>query len=113
MIESFGQILSASNTAVSCRALLGPQTEQGLKSGHGLVTPIVAKNKLIKVNLELPAADTVVGADQPLLEVADSAVSQGHHRFGSLANSVVFGCTRAMCRYPLWSKPVKLFRASV
>ena len=70
MIESFGQILSASNAAVSCRPLLSSQTEQGLESGHGLVTPIVAKNKLIEVNLELPAADTVVGADQPLLEVA-------------------------------------------
>ena len=88
MIESFGQILSASNAAVSCRPLLSSQTEQGLESGHGLVTPIVAKNKLIEVNLELPAADTVVGADQPLLEVAHSAVSQGHHRFGSLAQFV-------------------------
>ena len=45
MIESFGQILSASNTAVSCRALLGPETEQGLKSGHGLVTPICGEKQ--------------------------------------------------------------------
>ena len=53
MTERFGQILSASNTAVGCRSLLCSQTEQGLECGHGLVTPIVAKNKLIEVNLEL------------------------------------------------------------
>jgi len=55
------------------------KTEQGLKSGHGLVTPIMAKNKLIEVNLELRAADPMVGTDQPLLEVADSTVGQGHY----------------------------------
>jgi len=59
MIESFGQILSTSNAAVSRGSLLCSQTDQSLKSGHGVVTPIVAKNKLIEVNLELPAADTV------------------------------------------------------
>lgn len=31
----------------------------------------------------------MVGTDQPLLEVADRAVSQGHDRFGALAQ---FGC---------------------
>jgi hypothetical protein len=57
----------------------------------------MAKNKLIEVNLELRAADAVVGSNQPLLEVADSTLGQEHYRFGSLANSVVFGCARAMC----------------
>ena len=61
MIGSFSQVERASNTAVSRRALLRSQTEQGLKGGHRLVAPIVAKNKLIEVNLELGAADTVVG----------------------------------------------------
>ena len=85
MIGSFSQVQRASNTAVSRRPLLRSQTEQGLKSGHRLVAPIVAKNKLIEVNLELPAADTVVGTNQPLLEVADGAVSPGYDRFGALA----------------------------
>ena len=91
MIGSFCQIQSTSNAAVSRGPLLCSQTEQSLKSRHGLVTPIMAKNELIEVNLELRAADTVVGADQPLLEVADSTVGQGHYRFGSLAQ---FGCLR-------------------
>ena len=51
MIGSFSQVQRASNTAVSRRALLRSQTEQGLKGGHRLVAPIVAKNKLIEVNL--------------------------------------------------------------
>jgi len=89
MIGSFSQVHRASNTAVSGRWPLRSQTEQGLKSGHRLVAPIVTKNKLIEVDLELPAADTVVGTDQPLLEVADCAVSQGHDRFDALAQ---FGC---------------------
>ena len=91
MIGSFSQIQSTSNAAVSRGPLLCSQTEQSLKSGHRLVTPIVAENKLIEVNLELRAADAVVGTDQPLLEVADSTVSQGQYRFGSLTQ---FGCLR-------------------
>jgi len=54
-----------------------PDRAKSLKSRHGLVTPIVAKNKLIEVNLQLRAADAVVGTDQPLLEVADGTVGQG------------------------------------
>jgi hypothetical protein len=91
MIGSFCQIQSTSNAAVSRGPLSCSQTEQGLKSRHGLVTPIMAKNELIEVNLELRAADAVVGADQPLLKVADSTVGQGHYRFGSLTQ---FGCLR-------------------
>ena len=91
MSGSFCQIQSTSNAAVSRGPLLCSQSEQSLKSRHGLVTPIMAKNELIEVNLELAAADTVVGADQPLLKVADSTVGQGHDRFGALAQ---FGCLR-------------------
>ena len=67
------------------------KTEQGLKSGHGLIAPVMPKYELIEVNLELRAADPMVGTDQPLLEVADSTVGQGHYRFGSVAQ---FGCLR-------------------
>ena len=85
MMGSFSQIQSTSNAAVSRGLLFRSKTEQGLKSGHGLITPIMAKDKLIEVNLELRAADPMVGTDQPLLEVADSTVGQGHYRFDSLA----------------------------
>src|SRR5258708_38199416 len=49
---------------------------------HRLLAPIVSKDKLIEIDLELSAADTVIGADQPLLEVADRAVGQRHHGLG-------------------------------
>ena len=39
--------------------------------------PIVPKHELVEVDLQLRLADAVVRADQPLLEVADGAVSQG------------------------------------
>src|SRR5262245_35409231 len=95
MIGSFSQIQSTSNAAVSRGLLSRSKTEQGLKSGHGLITPIVAKYKLIEVNLELRTANSMVGTDQPLLEIADSTVGQGHDRFGSLAQ---FGCLRLVAR---------------
>ena len=53
MSGSFCQIQSTSNAAVSRGPLLCSQSEQSLKSRHGLVTPIMAKNELIEVNLEL------------------------------------------------------------
>src|SRR5262245_32906799 len=82
---------------VSCRLLLRFQTEQSLKGGYGLVASIVVKNKLIEVDLELSVADTVVGTDQPLLEVADRSVSQRDYRFGALAQLGCLGlCPRDM-----------------
>ena len=91
MIGGFSQIQSTSNAAVSRGLLSRSKTKQGLKSGHGLITPIMPKDKLIEVNLELGAADSMVGTDQPLLKVADSTVGQGHYRFGCFAQ---FGCLR-------------------
>ncbi len=85
MSGSFCHIQSTLYVAVSRGPLLCSQSEQSLKSRYGLVTSIMAKNELIEVNLELSAADTVVGADQPLLKVADSAIGEGHYRFGLCA----------------------------
>ena len=70
MIGSFSQIQSTSNAPVTRALLLCSKTEQGLKSGHGLMTPIMPKDKLIEVNLELRAADPMVGTDQALLDTA-------------------------------------------
>ena len=44
--------------------------------GHRLLPAIVPKHELVEIDLELRPAHSVVGADQPLLEVADGAVSQ-------------------------------------
>src|SRR5574342_1264318 len=91
MTGNFSQVQSTSNAAVSRGLLSRSKTEQSLKSGHGLITPIMPKDKLVEVNLELRGADSMIGTDQPLLEVADSTVGQGHYGFGSLTQ---FGCLR-------------------
>jgi len=44
----------------------------------GLSATIMPKDKFIKINLELIAAHAVMGADQPLLQVANRAVCQRH-----------------------------------
>jgi hypothetical protein len=44
----------------------------------------VTEYELVEVNLELIFADAMIGSDQPLLEVADGAVREGHDRLGPL-----------------------------
>jgi hypothetical protein len=44
-----------------------------LKCGRRLLAAVVTKNELIQIDLELSSADAVVGADQPLLEVANGS----------------------------------------
>jgi hypothetical protein len=61
------------------------QAKQSLKSGHGLPPTVVSENELVEVDLELTAADAVVGSNQPLLQVTDGSVGQGHDRFSTLA----------------------------
>ena len=43
------------------------EAEQGLERSHGCPTTIVAKNELIKIDLQLIAAYAVIGSDEPLL----------------------------------------------
>jgi len=71
-------IPSASNPSVRCGCPSGPEAEQRLKRGHRLPTPIVPKDELIQVDLKLCLTDPVVRANQPLLEVANSAVRERH-----------------------------------
>ena len=77
IIRAFQQISPASNATVRRGCPARSQTEQGLEGGHRLLAPIVSKDKLIEIDLKLSAADAVIGADQPLLEIADRAVGQG------------------------------------
>jgi len=55
-----------------------PKTQQSLERGHWLTAPIVAKDEFIEVNLELIAAYPVIGSDQPLLQLANRPIRQGH-----------------------------------
>ena len=91
MIGSFCQIQSTSNAPVSRGPLLCSQTEQSLKSRHGLVTPIVGKNEFVEVDLQLCPAYSVVGADQTLLNVSNGPISKWHNGFVALTQ---FGCHR-------------------
>ena len=46
---------------------------------------VVSEDELVEVDLELTAADAMVGTNQPLLEVTHGSVGQRHDRFGTLA----------------------------
>ncbi len=63
----------------------GFETKEGLECSHGLPPAVVPKDELVEVDLELGAANAVVGANQPLLQVPDGSVGQGHDRFGTFA----------------------------
>ena len=63
----------------------GSKSKQRLERRHRRLPPIVPKHELIQINLELIAADTVVGTDQPLLEIANGAVCQRHHGLRAFA----------------------------
>lgn len=61
------------------------KTEESLERGHGLPPTIVSEDELVEVDLELSAADAVMGANQPLLQVTNRSVGQRNDRFGALA----------------------------
>ena len=78
-------IAPARDAAIRRRGVSGAQAEQGLEGGHRVLAAIVPKDELIEVRLQLRAAHAMIGADQPLLEIPDSAVRQGHDRRRALA----------------------------
>jgi hypothetical protein len=73
-----GNVPSPANLLIRRGGATCPEAEQGLKGGHRLAPPIVAKHELVQVDLQLRLTDPVVRADQPLLQVADGAVGQRH-----------------------------------
>jgi hypothetical protein len=62
----------------------GSEAEERLEGCHGLPSAVVPKNELVQIDLQLGAAHSVVGAEEPLLEVPDGAISEGHYGFRSL-----------------------------
>ena len=71
--------------------MCGAETEQGLKSGHRMLAPVMTKDEFIEINLKLFAAHAVVGADQPLLQVPDGPIGQWHYRFRAFAKIALQG----------------------
>ena len=62
----------------------GSEAEEGLEGRHGLPSAIVPKDELIQIDLQLGAAHPMVGTEEPLLEVPDGTISEGHDGFRSL-----------------------------
>ena len=60
------------------------QAQESLDSGHGLLAAVVSEAELVEVDLELTAADALMGANQPLVQVADGSIGEGHERFDAL-----------------------------
>lgn len=60
--------------------MAGFDAKQGLERGHGQSSTIVAKDEFVEINLELIAPHPVASSVQPLLQVANRAVCQGHNR---------------------------------
>lgn len=85
------KVRSAPYLGVRRRFTRSPQTEQGLECSHGCPAAVVAENKLIQINLELIPAYTVMGSDQPLLQVADGPIGEWHHRFRAFAKVALQG----------------------
>ncbi len=79
------QILPASYALIRCRRAASPEAKQCLERGRGRPPAVVPERELVQVDLELGSTDTMVRADEPLLQVADRAVRQRHDRLGSFA----------------------------
>ena len=56
-----------------------PESEQGLKRGHRHLAPVMATDEFVELDLQVMPADTVIGADEPLLQVTDRAVRKRDH----------------------------------
>jgi hypothetical protein len=57
--------------------MLGAEAEQGLEGGHRGAAPVVAKDMLVEVKLQVGIPDVAVGAVKPRLEIGDGAVGAG------------------------------------
>jgi hypothetical protein len=73
------------------------QSEKRLERRRRSLPPIVTKYEFIQVHLELIATDTVMGPQQPLLEIANGPVRQRHYDLAPFRRSVGRGWLRGTC----------------
>ena len=78
--RKLGQILPATDDTPGGRPAPRPQAEQGLERGHRCLPPVVTKDELVQIDLQVMAADTMVGPDEPLLQVANRSVDARQDR---------------------------------
>ena len=105
LFEQLPHIAPVPDSAVGCGRASAAEAEQGLKSLR-LLASIVSENELVQVHLHLPAADSVMGADQPSAGDSPIARSPRHDRGGPLRRAGCSGCLRAMCLKPAAYRPV-------
>ncbi len=98
MNRQLRKVCRAPYLVVGCRGARSSQAEKSLESSHGLLSAIVPKDELVKVDLELGAAYPVVSADEPLLQVTDGAIRERHRGFRALAQ---LGSQRLSARHVL------------
>ena len=96
------QIVCAADDVCRRRPAPCAQAEQGLKRGHRCLAPVMTKDKLVEVDLQLMTADPVVRPNQPLLEIPDGAVSERDYRLGPLAKT---GARRLRARHMAIARP--------
>ena len=107
------QISSATNPLIRCRRPAGPEAEQRLKGGRRRLPTVMAERELVEIHLELRSADTMMGADQPLLKLPIARSANGTTDRAPFRSSSRRGCVRATCLKPATGRPLNCFSPSV
>ena len=78
VLKEFEHIAPALDPTVRCGRATSAQAEERLKRRHRLLSTVVSEHEFVEVGLELGPAYTVMGANQPVLEIADDSVGERH-----------------------------------
>ncbi len=66
------------------RPLRGAEFEQRLKRRHRCLPAVMPERELVQIHLQVVAAAPMVRPDEPLVEIPDGPVRQGHDRWGAM-----------------------------
>ena len=94
--RDLGQIAAPADETSGGRSAPRPEPEQGLKRGHRGLAPVIAKDEFVEIDLQVMSADAMVGADEPLLQVADGAVCGPPIQVSSISTSPCRGSRAAL-----------------
>lgn len=61
------------------------ETKESLKGGRGGLAAVVPEDEFVEIDLELGLTYTVICADQPLLEISNSAIGERNSRLRALS----------------------------
>jgi len=79
------QVVPASDDVSDGRPAPRAESKQGLERCHGCLAPIMTKDELVEINLQLMSANAVVRSEEPLLKIPDGTIGERHRRLGPLA----------------------------